>query len=146
LLRAGEWWRIITSQFLHVHLLHMLFNMLAVLLLGIMLERALGSWRLLLLYIVSGTIGQLAGVMSTPALVSSGASQAAVGLAGGMFIQWLRQSRKKSLSLIALLFIVGVQTALDLISSGRIKAGHLAGFCAGAAITYLMSRSLKEKI
>lgn len=47
LLPAGEWWRLITAQFLHVHFLHFIFNMVALMLLGGMLERESGSWRLL---------------------------------------------------------------------------------------------------
>lgn len=141
LLRSGEWWRIITSQFLHVHFPHLAFNMLALLLLGALLEQEIGSWRLLLVYLMSGVIGQIAGVWATPALVSSGASQAVMGLAGGAFIQLLRKPQRKILLMTIALVIVFIQASLDLASSGSIKAGHLAGFCAGAAITYALHRS-----
>jgi rhomboid protease GluP len=141
LLSAGQWWRIITSQFLHVHFLHLLFNMLALLLLGSVLEREFGSLQLVVLYLGSGIIGQLAGVMAAPLLVASGASQAVMGLAGGMFVGLLSQPRRRALWLVILLAIIGIQVALDLISSGGIKVGHLAGFCAGI-VTYFVYRRI----
>ena len=138
LLSDGEWWRILTSQFLHVRFPHLLFNVLAMLLLGEMLERELGAWRLATLYLLSGTVGQLAGVIAAPTLVSSGASQAVMGLAGGVTVGLLRRRQWKSARLVILLAVVAVQFGLDLMAAGHIKAGHLAGFIAGAATGYLL--------
>jgi rhomboid protease GluP len=138
-LHVGQWWRIITSQFLHVHFLHLCFNMLALLLFGCVLEREFRSLRLVVLYLGSGMVGQIAGVVATPLLVSTGSSQAIMGLAGGMLFWWLRWPQRKLSWLAALLSIISVQVALDLISSGGIKIGHLAGFCAGIVITYVAS-------
>lgn len=140
LLRAGEWWRIITSQFLHVHFPHLFFNLLALLLCGALLEQEQGSWRLALIYFVSGVAGQIAGVLATPALVSSGASQTVMGLAGGALVELLRRPQRKILWVMIVPVIVFIQAALDLVSSGGLKAGHLAGFCAGAATTYALHR------
>ena len=144
LLSEGQWWRIITSQFLHVNLPHMLFNMLALLLLGGMLERDLGAWRLLTLYFVSGLVGQLMGVAATPALVSSGASQAVMGLAGGVSSGLLlhRHSKQRARLFILLIFVC-TQFGLDLVTAGHIKAGHWGGFLSGAIIGYLLYRQKK---
>jgi rhomboid protease GluP len=140
LLNEGQWWRIITSQFLHVHFPHLLFNMLSLLLLGGMFERDFGSWRLIALYFGSGLVGQLMGVAATPALVSSGASQATMGLAGGVAVALFRWRRTYIARLVILLAVVGVQFGLDLFAASTIKAGHLGGFCAGALIGYLLQR------
>jgi rhomboid protease GluP len=140
LLHVGQWWRIITSQFLHVHFLHLCFNMLALLLFGYVLEREFRSLRIVVLYLGSGIVGQIAGVAATPLLVSSGASQAIMGLAGGMLVWWLRQPQRKILWLVALPSIISVQAALDLFLPGGIKLGHLAGFCAGVVIIYALCR------
>lgn len=140
LLSEGEWWRIITSQFLHVHFPHLLFNMLALLLLGGMLERDFGWRRLVALYLLSGVIGQLIGVVANPALVSSGASQATMGLAGGVAAGFVRQQYASASRLIILLAVVAVQFGLDLAAAGYIKAGHLGGFLAGALIAYVSNR------
>jgi rhomboid protease GluP len=144
LLWAGEWWRIITSQFLHVYFAHLVFNMAALLFLGMALERALGSLRFALLYIISGTIGQVVGVVAAPALVSSGASQAVMGVAGATVIQLLRQREAGPFLLIVLLAVVGIQLGLDIVVARTIKAGHWGGLCAGAAIGYILSRYPKK--
>jgi rhomboid protease GluP len=139
-LGAGGWWRILTSQFLHVHFPHLIFNMAALLLLGRASEREFGPWRLLALYFFSGVVGQLLGVAAAPLLVSSGASQAVMGLAGGALVARLRRPRGGARGLIVPLAFVGVQCALDLFVSGGIKAGHWGGFCAGVLVACVMWR------
>ena len=140
LLGAGQWWRLITSQFLHVHFPHLVFNVGSLLLLGILLESELGFWRFIVLYLGSGVVGQIIGVAATPALVSSGASQATMGLAGGAAVGLLRQPHARTARLIILLIVVAVQVILDVAAAGYIKAGHLGGFCAGAVIWYALRR------
>jgi rhomboid protease GluP len=141
LLRAGEWWRILTSQFLHVHFPHLIFNLLALLLLGGLLEREFGSWRLLVLYMSSGIVGQIIGVVASPTLVSSGASQAVMGLAGGVtMVSFGRAARNRTRWLIVLLAYLAIQIGLDVRSAGYVKAGHLAGFFAGALIALFAFR------
>lgn len=139
-LRAGELWRVVTSQFLHVHLPHLLFNMLALLLLGRVLERETGRRRLLVLYLGGGTVGQVAGVAATPELVSSGASQAIMALAGAAVVRLCSQTRERRALLVITAIYIAVQTALDLRAAGHVKAGHLAGFCAGALVGYFIAR------
>jgi GlpG protein len=56
----GQVWRLITPIFLHLNLLHILFNMLWLADLGAMIERRRGSWRLLVLVLVSGIVSNLA--------------------------------------------------------------------------------------
>jgi rhomboid protease GluP len=60
-----EWWRLLTSQFLHVHFLHMLFNAMCILILGGLLEEKYCWWRSYVIYFVGGTIGQLAVSLRT---------------------------------------------------------------------------------
>ncbi|MDT7777990.1 MAG: rhomboid protease GluP [Acidobacteriota bacterium] len=145
LLRAGECWRIVTSQFLHVNFPHLIFNAVALMLLGAMLEREFGAWRLIILYLCGGTVGQLVGVTATPALVSSGASQAVLALAGGALVGlFLRRTHMRRATLIILIFVIAGQVALDVFAAGHIKAGHLGGFSAGAFIGYVLLRSVKR--
>lgn len=139
LLRDGGWWRIITSQFLHVYFLHLVFNMASLLLLGMRLERALGSLRFALLYLIGGSIGQLVGVMAAPALVTSGASQAVMGLAGATVFNFLRQRESGNFQLAILLAVIGMTAALDIAAAGSIKPGHIGGLCAGVGLGWILS-------
>jgi rhomboid protease GluP len=138
---AGECWRVVTSQFLHVHFAHLVFNMAALFLLGRVLEHEFGAWRLLLLYFCGGTLGQLVGVLATPALVGSGASQAVMGMAGGTAFVLFRRPQARTMQLIVVLVYVVMQVALDLFAVGYVKAGHLSGFCAGTLLGRVLLRT-----
>ncbi|MFZ6775991.1 rhomboid family intramembrane serine protease [Undibacterium sp. Ji83W] len=61
-----EWWRLLVSQFLHVHFLHMLFNAMSILIIASSLERTRGWLALLSIYLIGGMAGQLASVWSYP--------------------------------------------------------------------------------
>ena len=133
-LMTGEWWRLLTSQFLHVHLLHMLFNALCIGLVGGCIERRFGWWRTCLIYFVGGTTGQAASVTAYPTLVSSGASQGLMALCGAAIVLPLRV-RARGLVLV----VIAIQGALDLYAAHTIKAGHAAGFIAGLTLGMLLS-------
>jgi rhomboid protease GluP len=139
LLRGGDWWRILTSQFLHVYFLHLIFNMASLLLLGTALERELGSLRFAAVYLIGGAVGQLISVIAAPALVTSGASQAVMSIAGATLLSFLRRRESGRWKLIVLLFVVGITVALDVATAGHIKPGHLGGLCAGAGLRWLLS-------
>lgn len=145
LLGAGEWWRIITSQFLHVYFLHLLFNMAALLFLGTLLEREFGPLRFAFIYLIGGSIGQLAGVIAAPQLVTSGASQAVMGLAGAAAFHMFRRRDAGRLQLVGLLSVIFITMTLDIMAVGRPKTGHLAGLCAGALCGWGFESRLKKK-
>ncbi|MBI1773484.1 MAG: rhomboid family intramembrane serine protease [Burkholderiales bacterium] len=134
-----EWWRLLVSQFLHVHSLHMLFNAMSILIIASKLERTRGWLALLSIYLIGGVAGQLASVWSNPALVTDGASQALMALCAGMFIL---QPRSRVAWFARL--IVAIQVALDVHAIAGIKAGHLYGFVAGlliSSVLWFLSRS-----
>ena len=60
LVQAGDWWRLITSAFMHYGPFHLLMNMYGLYWAGTVLERAIGHWRFLLLYLASGLAGGVA--------------------------------------------------------------------------------------
>ena len=134
-----EWWRILSSQFLHVHFLHMLFNATCILIIGSFIESRHGWPVLLPLYVVGGCIGQAASVLSYPDLVSSGASQALMALCGAALVTVSRRYPRMFVVIVA-----GIQVALDLYLAHGIKAGHGVGFIAGllmGAIVLMLGRS-----
>jgi rhomboid protease GluP len=126
--QAGEWWRLLTSQFLHVHAAHMLFNALGVGLASAVLERRYGWATLALLYFMGGTAGQLASVLAYPGLVSSGASQALMALCGAAVV-----ARLHPRSYVVVALVLAVQVVLDIQSVQAIKAGHAWAFAVGLA-------------
>ena len=81
LIAAGQYWRLLTSMFLHIGFAHILFNSLALWMFGRDLERIYGTGRFLLLYLLSGLAGSYAGYRFSP-YISAGASGAIFGLIG----------------------------------------------------------------
>ncbi|WP_188453656.1 rhomboid family protein [Virgibacillus oceani] len=134
----GEWWRIITSMFLHIGLIHLFMNMLAVYYLGITAERIYGSWRFLVIYLLAGIGGGLASFAFT-FNVSAGASGALFGLFGALLYFGLLYKRifsqtmgKGLLILIAINIVFGF--SFPQIDNGAHIGGLITGFAASAIV------------
>lgn len=83
LIQAGQVWRLITSIFLHIGLIHLLTNMYALYIIGRQLEGFLGKTKFLIIFLVSGLLGSLLSAVMHDA-VSAGASGAIFGLLGSL--------------------------------------------------------------
>jgi len=141
---GGEWWRLLTSMFLHDGILHLAFNGWALYQLGSLFEIWLGSSRLLVTYFASGIAGSLGSVLwnlyggGSPERPSVGASGAIFGLLGGLIAFLLRRRSRlnpvaKSL-LTQLLTWAGINLVLGLTFPLIDNAAHLGGLAAGLAI------------
>ncbi len=84
LIRSGEYWRLITPMFLHIGLVHFLFNNLAIFYLGRVTEKIFGSVRFLLIYLGSGIAGNLVSMIMSPDNIAAGASGAVYGIFGAL--------------------------------------------------------------
>jgi membrane associated rhomboid family serine protease len=84
---AGEYYRLVTSAFLHAGVLHLVLNMAALLTLGAPLEAALGRLRFLALYLLSALGGSVAAfLLAPPGVLGVGASGAIFGLFGAFYV------------------------------------------------------------
>ena len=81
----GEYWRMLTATLLHGGFDHLIGNCIALYILGMAGEHALGSRRVLVLYVASGLAGSLASVLTGPG-PSVGASGAICGLMGAVVL------------------------------------------------------------
>ncbi|OLT11942.1 rhomboid family intramembrane serine protease [Pseudonocardia sp. CNS-139] len=133
--QGGEWWRIVTSGFLHIGLIHLVFNMWALWVLGRDMEMVLGRVRFLAVYLVSMLGGAAAVMLFSPALVPvAGASGAVFGLMGGIAVvlRKMRMSPGQAIGLIV------VNLVISFIIPGISIAGHIGGLVVGAALTAAM--------
>jgi rhomboid protease GluP len=148
-IRNGEWWRLLSAQFLHFGVVHLLMNIIAFLVLAPYAERSLGSLRFAILYLLAGTgsllvyisISILGYIPEDVILVgASGGVMATVGMSGAILLQgW-----KKSGSKIAkdrsksILFIVICQAVVDSMVPNVSFTVHLAGAVLGFVLCYLL--------
>jgi rhomboid protease GluP len=140
-LNQGEWWRLVTSMFLHIGIAHLLLNGWALFQIGAIVETWMGSTRLLIVYFVSGVAGSLASILFTRSL-SAGASGAIFGLLG-VLISFLLRRRDmltpgaKSL-LGQLVMWAGINVVFGFINPGIDNSAHLGGFAAGLLLGLIL--------
>ena len=115
----GDWWRLITSAFLHASLLHIAFNMYFLWFVGAPVEAALGRVRFILIYLISGLAGSAGALVDTPDQPTVGASGALFGILGAALV--LERQRDYVLGGSALaLIVIGSLVALALSDLPRI--------------------------
>jgi rhomboid protease GluP len=78
----GQWWRLVTSTFLHIGIIHLLMNMYALMYIGLLLEPQLGKTRFFSAYMLTGIAGSAASLYWHDLTVSAGASGAIFGMYG----------------------------------------------------------------
>src|SRR5262252_11016003 len=132
----GEWWRMFTCMFLHIGVLHLLFNMIALWNVGGFMERLLGSSGFVVLYLLSGLLGSVASVAWNPFVVSAGASGAIFGLYGGLLAFLVRHRDTMPYANLAALrtntlAFVGYNLLYGLVQEGIDMAAHIGGLAGG---------------
>ncbi|NND89902.1 MAG: rhomboid family intramembrane serine protease [Granulosicoccus sp.] len=132
----GQWWRLLSSGFLHGSLLHVAFNMYLLYLLGPQLERGFGSLRFALMYFGSLAGGALAVMLFDWQQPTLGASAAVLGLAGAMGIALHARGIKPHQSPVFGLVVLNL--ALPLLVPGISFWGHFGGVLAGILLGYLV--------
>ncbi|HEY8080225.1 MAG TPA: rhomboid family intramembrane serine protease, partial [Labilithrix sp.] len=93
---SGEYWRLGSYMFLHIGWIHLLWNTAMGFSMCTVLERVIGRWRFLALYLVSGIAGGAATTLVTAPVISAGASGALFGIIGALLA--LRRRRLPSWS------------------------------------------------
>ena len=137
-LADGEWYRLITSTFLHAGLIHLGFNMFVLWYVGSPVEQAIGRGRFLALYIVSGLAGSAGAVIVSPDAVTVGASGAIFGVLGAALV--LERQRNYVLGGQALGLIV-VNLVITFVFPSTISiGGHVGGLIGGALSMLALSR------
>ncbi|HEY5851396.1 MAG TPA: rhomboid family intramembrane serine protease [Lysobacter sp.] len=169
---AQEWWsslrsgvllRLFTALFLHADWAHLLGNLVFLLIFGLPAERAMGPWRLLMLFLLGGAVANLAAVIAigTPDRLIIGASGAVSALIGaylalfpsaklgvvvplGLFLQFVKMPAP---------LLIGVWALLQLLFTfigpafGAVAwSAHLAGFAFGGAFALLARAGIARRL
>ena len=126
----GEWYRLVTSGFLHSGLIHLGLNMLVLYFLGRLLEPAIGGARLLAIYVVSMLAGAFGALLLEPDHITVGASGAIFGLMAAAFVIARRRGMEALAGEIGVL--VGINLLITFTIPNIAIGGHLGGLVGGA--------------
>ncbi|MCC6336031.1 MAG: rhomboid family intramembrane serine protease [Myxococcales bacterium] len=137
----GEWWRLFSAMFLHIGVVHLVWNCWGGFQWAAPVEAALGSWRFLVLYLLSGLAGSAVSVIGHD-VVAAGASGALFGVVGATFALlriklgswkalWQHPVHQKNLGMAALWFVVGAFAGFD-------NFAHAGGLAAGLGLTWAL--------
>jgi rhomboid protease GluP len=135
LVADGEYWRLAASMFLHVGLLHLLFNSFGLYVFGNLIETVFGRLRFLAVYFVSGiTAGAASFAFGSSGRVAAGASGAIFGLLGAwLAYNWRRREMGLAQANIqGALVLVGLNLFLGFSVRGIDNIAHIGGLIAGA--------------
>jgi len=132
----GEVWRIVTSGFLHSGLLHLLFNLYALYVLGGLLEPMLGRARFAVVYGVSLLAGSLGALLLSPDALTVGASGAIFGLMGAAIV--VMRSRGINPMESGLGMWLGISLVFTLLAPNISVGGHLGGLAGGALAAFVL--------
>ena len=150
LVTAGrEYYRLVTSMFLHFGFDHLVNNMLILLFLGDVLERLGGKFRYLLIYLGGGIAGNILSVawdMGTGRYaVSAGASGAVFAVIGALIFVVLRsKGRIEGMTGQRLIFMAALSVLEGFTSSGVDNSAHIGGLVAGFLLALLTNTGRKR--
>ena len=147
---GGQPWRLLTSTFVHIGLLHIFFNMWCLWDLGAMCESLYGHWTFAAVYLISGVAASLTSVWWRPVGVSAGASGAIFGIVGALIAShyvgefsapaFAVRSRLRSVVTFA-----GYALLFGAVSGRTDNAAHLGGLVTGLIFGALIARAAPER-
>jgi rhomboid protease GluP len=143
----GQWWRLLTSAFLHVGLLHLALNMWALSASGVLVERLYGSGFYAAIYLFGAVTSSLTSIWWDPSTVGAGASGAIFAVYGAMLAYLLFQPKsfppgaaqplmKSTLGFVAFNVYYG------LAHEGISNSAHLGGLTGGLLLGMAVCRPL----
>jgi membrane associated rhomboid family serine protease len=140
---AGEWWRIFTSAFLHLGLLHLALNMYGLFLFGPIIEQMYGHVEYLVAYLLCAAGGSVLTILAAPDQGAAGASGAIFGLLGMAFVVSRRHHVILDRRTRAILSQVGTLLVINLFLTFSLRGiswtGHVGGLVVGVVIAWLLA-------
>jgi rhomboid protease GluP len=135
----GQWWRLVTSAFLHIGVMHLFVNMFVLFVIGRFTERLFGNAAFLALYMLGAVAASLTSLSIHPTIVSAGASGAVFALYGGLVGFLLVRRSTMSYATATSLALNAIGFVAFNLFNGLTKphidmAAHVGGLLAGVPI------------
>lgn len=139
----GELWRLLTANFLHIGIIHLMINSYALYALGPETEALFGSPRFAVIYLLSGLSGSVLSFGLIPeAAISAGASTSLFGLIGALLAFFVRNRRHFGSAgqqrAAHYVFIAAVNLLYGLSTPGIDNLGHIGGFLGGLMLGWML--------
>jgi membrane associated rhomboid family serine protease len=147
--KNGEWWRVFTALFLHANLLHLGMNGAGLWLFGSAVEKTMGRWRFLAVFLLAGALGNLLSASLARYDVAVGASGGIFGVIGAFAVAvWRLRSPMYFALRRRLLFFLALMVTLDF-SIGWLEPqidnlAHVGGFVAGIVLAAVLFLRLRQ--
>jgi rhomboid protease GluP len=141
LVADGQWWRLLTANFLHASFLHFYLNAIALVVLGSMLERLASAPRMLVISLVAGITANIVSALGSTHVYSLGISGMVFGMIGALLVMNLRS--RGGLPAVFLIswsswaFLIGLNGLISLLPMVDGLA-HLGGLVGGAAAALVL--------
>jgi rhomboid protease GluP len=141
LVADGQWWRLLTANFLHASWLHVYLNCVALVLLGLMLERLVGALRMLVISLVAGIAANIVSALGSTHVYSLGVSGMVFGMIGALLAVNLRSRGLLPAGFhirwASWAFLLGLNGLISLFPAVDALA-HLGGLIGGAAAAFVL--------
>jgi membrane associated rhomboid family serine protease len=145
---GGEYWRLLTATFLHVGLMHLVFNSITLLIFGRIVEGVFGPVRFIIVYAVAGLSGSVASFLINSLSIGAGASGAIFGVLGALVAYYL--ARREVLgemgrqSLTGLLILAGINLVIGFTTPRIDNWAHIGGFVGGFAVGFAFAPDYRQ--
>lgn len=134
----GQVWRLLTCAFLHGGLIHIVFNMYALYVIGPQLEVLFGRVKYIVIYLLSAIGGSSLSLVFSPNTLSIGASGAIFGLFGAMVMYVLKyRDRIPKRVLNNLFFVIILNLFIGFNLQGIDNFGHIGGLVTGVVVSLI---------
>jgi rhomboid protease GluP len=144
LIRSGEYYRLVTSAFLHIGLLHFIFNNYAIYIIGPQLESFFGRTKFILIYLFSAITGNLMSMIFTNR-VGAGASGAIFGLLGALlYFGYHYRVYLGSVIKSQIIPLIVINLLIGFSVQGIDNAAHIGGLIGGIVLTMALGVKYKS--
>lgn len=145
LVKNGDYYRLFTCAFLHIGVMHLLFNMYALYIVGPQVESFYGKIKFLIIYLVSAISGSLLSITFSYNVISAGASGAIFGLLGAMlYFGYYYRVYLGNIIKSQILPLILVNLIFGFASSGVDNAAHIGGLIGGLLASMALGINKKE--
>ena len=146
LVKSGEFYRLITCAFLHIGILHLLFNMYALYVIGPQVESFFGKYKFIIIYLVSALSASILSIAFNHNTVCAGASGAIFGLLGSiLYFGYHYRIYLGNVIKSQIIPIIAINLLFGFMVSGIDNFAHIGGLVGGIIITMAVGVPYKSK-